>query len=135
MLYVLDSMHTRLDFQRWCQTYFSSAQHVWSFQVCVIILCMPLRVLYSPLGLLPLSDGWLKFFLMCYRKRHAKMQKEIEEACRDTRGVSPEEIQEGFGPVCQSTLPTKVNVKFVSIIRRWYLVDWLQVKVVPNYHA
>ncbi|XP_049821111.1 autophagy-related protein 16-1 isoform X2 [Aethina tumida] len=47
-----------------------------------------------------------------FRKRHAKMQKEIEEACRDTRGVSPEEIQEGFGPVCQSTLPTKVNVKF-----------------------
>ncbi|XP_044261809.1 autophagy-related protein 16-1 isoform X3 [Tribolium madens] len=46
------------------------------------------------------------------KKRFAKMQKEIEEACRDTRGVSPEELQEGFGPACQSTIPTKASVKF-----------------------
>lgn len=43
------------------------------------------------------------------------MQKEIEEACRDTRGVSPEELQEGFGPACQSTIPTKASVKFVRL--------------------
>ncbi|XP_064214098.1 autophagy-related protein 16-1 isoform X4 [Tribolium castaneum] len=47
-----------------------------------------------------------------FRKRFAKMQKEIEEACRDTRGVSPEDLQEGYGPVCQSTIPTKASVKF-----------------------
>jgi hypothetical protein len=49
------------------------------------------------------------------RKRFAKMQKEIEEACKDTRGVSPEDLQEGFGPASQSTIPTKVGVKFVSL--------------------
>ncbi|XP_076258920.1 autophagy-related 16 isoform X2 [Rhynchophorus ferrugineus] len=47
-----------------------------------------------------------------FRKRHAKMQKEIEEACRDTRGVGSEDYQEGYGPISQSTLPTKVHVKF-----------------------
>ncbi|XP_063906656.1 autophagy-related protein 16-1 isoform X2 [Zophobas morio] len=47
-----------------------------------------------------------------FRKRFAKMQKEIEEACRDTRGVSPEDLQEGYGPSCQSTIPTKACVKF-----------------------
>jgi autophagy-related protein 16 len=46
------------------------------------------------------------------KKRFAKMQKEIEEACKDTRGVSPEDLQEGFGPASQSTIPTKVGVKF-----------------------
>ncbi|RZC38066.1 autophagy-related protein 16-1, partial [Asbolus verrucosus] len=46
------------------------------------------------------------------KKRHAKMQKEIEEACRDTRGVSPEDLQEGFGPTCQPTIPTKASAKF-----------------------
>lgn len=49
-----------------------------------------------------------------HRKRYAKMQKEIEEACRDVRGVSPEDLQEGYGPVSQSTVPSKANVKFVS---------------------
>ncbi|XP_030756725.1 autophagy-related protein 16-1 isoform X2 [Sitophilus oryzae] len=47
-----------------------------------------------------------------FRKRHAKMQKEIEEACRDTRGVCGDDFQEGFGPISQSTLPTKVHLKF-----------------------
>nr|CAI5857817.1 unnamed protein product [Callosobruchus analis] len=52
------------------------------------------------------NDNFLK-------KRYAKMQKEIEEACRDTRGNSPEELTEGIGPLYhQSSLPTKVNVKY-----------------------
>ncbi|CAH1110989.1 unnamed protein product [Psylliodes chrysocephalus] len=50
------------------------------------------------------NDNFLK-------KRYAKMQKEIEEACKDTKG-SPEELTEGYGPLCTSSLPTKINVKF-----------------------
>lgn len=42
------------------------------------------------------------------------MQKELEEACRDTRGMSPEEIREGSGPVYQATLPSKPTQIFVS---------------------
>ncbi|CAH0559296.1 unnamed protein product [Brassicogethes aeneus] len=51
------------------------------------------------------NDNFLK-------KRHAKMQKEIEEACREPREVSPNTFPEGFGPVCQLTVPSKINVKF-----------------------
>nr|CAH7712383.1 unnamed protein product [Callosobruchus chinensis] len=68
------------------------------------------------------NDNFLK-------KRYAKMQKEIEEACRDTRGNSPEELTEGMGPLYhQSSLPSKVNVKYdahegeVSAVR-WSPVD------------
>lgn len=50
------------------------------------------------------NDNFLK-------KRYAKMQKDIEDACRETR-CSPEELSEGPGPMCQSLLPAKVNVKF-----------------------
>lgn len=45
------------------------------------------------------------------------MQKELEEACRDTRGISPEDLKEGAGPasVQQSAIPTKAAMKFVSV--------------------
>ncbi|KAH1013188.1 hypothetical protein HUJ05_012210, partial [Dendroctonus ponderosae] len=50
---------------------------------------------------------------VCYlRKRYAKMQKDLEEACRDASRVCSDDLQEGFGPLMQSTLPTKVAVKF-----------------------
>ncbi|KAJ8963936.1 hypothetical protein NQ314_005267 [Rhamnusium bicolor] len=51
------------------------------------------------------NDNFLK-------NRYKKMQKEIEEACKDTRGPSPEELVEGIGPLCEFTLPTRVVVKF-----------------------
>lgn len=56
----------------------------------------------------------------CFRKRNAKMQKELEEACRDTRGISPEELKEGAGPPIshQSAIPTKAAIKFVSLLKR-----------------
>lgn len=50
------------------------------------------------------NDNFLK-------RRYAKMQRDIEEACKETR-CSPEELTEGSGPMCQSMLPTKVNVKY-----------------------
>lgn len=50
------------------------------------------------------NDNFLK-------RRYAKMQRDIEEACKETR-CSPEELTEGSGPLCQSMLPTKVNVKY-----------------------
>ncbi|XP_046737886.1 autophagy-related protein 16-1 isoform X2 [Diprion similis] len=52
------------------------------------------------------NDNFLK-------KRQAKMQKELEDAARDTRGISPDrtslkECPAGFSP----SLPTKVSSKF-----------------------
>lgn len=67
------------------------------------------------------NDNFLK-------KRYARMQKEIEEACRDTRGNSPDELPEEAGPTFQSTLPTKVNIRYdahegeVSAVK-WSPVD------------
>lgn len=46
------------------------------------------------------------------------MQKELEEACRDTRGITPEELREGAGPPPrQSSIPTKATIKFVSLLK------------------
>lgn len=42
------------------------------------------------------------------------MQKELEEACRDTRGLSAEEATETGLPVVQAKLPTKAVLSFVS---------------------
>ncbi|XP_057655059.1 autophagy-related protein 16-1 [Diorhabda carinulata] len=50
------------------------------------------------------NDNFLK-------KRYAKIQKEIEEACKDARN-SPEELTEGCGPLCTSNLPACASVKF-----------------------
>lgn len=42
------------------------------------------------------------------------MQKDLEEACRDTKGLCGEELQEGYGPLTQSSMPAGVFVSFVS---------------------
>ncbi|XP_031338168.1 autophagy-related protein 16-1-like [Photinus pyralis] len=47
-----------------------------------------------------------------FRKKHAKVQKELEEACKDVRAVNMDDVQEGLGPMFTSALPTKVTVKF-----------------------
>ncbi|KAI4459506.1 autophagy protein 16-like [Holotrichia oblita] len=49
------------------------------------------------------NDNFLK-------KRSARMQKELEEACRDTRGVSPED--QLSGPAFRSPLPNNASIKF-----------------------
>ncbi|XP_071055414.1 autophagy-related protein 16-1 isoform X3 [Onthophagus taurus] len=72
----------------------------------------------------PLIRGTFDLF----RKRNAKMQKELEEACRDTRGISPEDLKEGAGPTYHSVLPTIAAIKFdahdgeVNAVR-WSPVD------------
>ncbi|XP_018564835.1 autophagy-related protein 16-1 [Anoplophora glabripennis] len=65
------------------------------------------------------------------RNRYKRMQKEIEEACKETRGTSPEQLVEGVGPpLCEFTLPTRITVKFdahegeVSAVK-WNPVDRL----------
>ncbi|KAJ8979204.1 hypothetical protein NQ317_016839 [Molorchus minor] len=69
------------------------------------------------------NDNFLK-------NRSKKMLKEIEEACRDTRGTSPEALVEGLGPLYQFTVPTKLTLKFdaheseVSAVK-WSSVDRL----------
>ncbi|XP_066141833.1 autophagy-related protein 16-1 isoform X6 [Euwallacea fornicatus] len=51
------------------------------------------------------NDNFLK-------KKFAKMQKDLEEACRDTKGLNSDDIQEGYGPLAQSTLPSGVFASF-----------------------
>lgn len=51
----------------------------------------------------------------CYRKRNAKMQKELEDAAKDMKGVSPDSFKES-GPVYSlNAIPTKPYIHFVSI--------------------
>lgn len=58
------------------------------------------------------GDVWFFF----YRKRQAKMQKELEDAVRDTRPISPDRssLKEGISGL-PTAVPTKVSVTFV----RW----------------
>ncbi|KAJ8919551.1 hypothetical protein NQ315_002173 [Exocentrus adspersus] len=58
------------------------------------------------------------------RNRYKRMQKEIEEACRETRGISPEQLVEGAGPLYQFTLPTKVVVKYDAHESEISAVKW-----------
>lgn len=53
--------------------------------------------------------------IVSYRKRQAKMQKELEDAARDTRQTSPGRLsmKEGMMGIA-ATVPTKVVLKFVS---------------------
>lgn len=52
--------------------------------------------------------------LSIYRKRQAKMQKELEDAARDTRPVSPDRssLKEGIAGL-PTAVPTNVSVTFV----------------------
>lgn len=49
-----------------------------------------------------------------FRKRQAKVQKELEDAARDTRPVSPDRssLKEGIAGL-PTAVPTKVSVTFV----------------------
>ncbi|KAK4880971.1 hypothetical protein RN001_004290 [Aquatica leii] len=51
------------------------------------------------------NDNFLK-------KKHAKVQKELEDACKDMKSVNMEDVQEGCGPLFTSALPSKVTIKF-----------------------
>lgn len=43
------------------------------------------------------------------------MQKELEEAAKDTRGLSPEKVKDADGTgFFSSSLPTNATIKFVS---------------------
>ncbi|KAL3278969.1 hypothetical protein HHI36_016487 [Cryptolaemus montrouzieri] len=61
-----------------------------------------------------LNDGTKKFVLSTFglfkRKKYYKVQKEIEEACRETRG-SIEDIPETYIPMQETTLPNKCVAK------------------------
>lgn len=49
-----------------------------------------------------------------YRKRQAKVQKDLEDAAKDTRAISPDRmsLKEGIIGI-PSSVPTNVAVKFV----------------------
>lgn len=55
-------------------------------------------------------------YVIFFRKRQAKVQKELEDAARDTRPVSPDRssLKEGIAGL-PTAVPTKVSVTFV----RW----------------
>lgn len=57
---------------------------------------------------------WLDFDFD-FRKRQAKMQKELEEAAKDTRGLSPETMKDNGSAFFTNALPTNATIKFVSI--------------------
>lgn len=64
------------------------------------------------------NDNFLK-------KRQAKMQKELEDAARDTRPVSPDRssLKEGVAGL-PTTVPTKVSVSFNAHEGEVYAVKW-----------
>ncbi|KAL2747935.1 autophagy-related protein 16-1 isoform X1 [Vespula maculifrons] len=64
------------------------------------------------------NDNFLK-------KRQAKMQKELEDAARDTRPVSPDRssLKEGVAGL-PTTVPTKVSVTFNAHEGEVYAVKW-----------
>ncbi|XP_065170258.1 autophagy-related protein 16-1 isoform X2 [Atheta coriaria] len=60
-----------------------------------------------------------------FRKRNAKMQKELEEACRDMRGLSPDDFRDGAGPIyVDSRVPTTASLKFDAHEGEVYAVKW-----------
>ncbi|XP_076751805.1 autophagy-related 16 isoform X2 [Xylocopa sonorina] len=68
------------------------------------------------------NDNFLK-------KRQAKMQKELEDAARDTRPVSPERssLKEGISGL-PTAVPTKVSVTFTAHDGEVYAVKWSPVE-------
>jgi len=55
-------------------------------------------------------------YISHYRKRQAKMQKELEDAARDTRPVSPDRLSLKEVAGLPTAVPTKVSVTFVRLI-------------------
>ncbi|XP_049940345.1 autophagy-related protein 16-1-like isoform X1 [Schistocerca serialis cubense] len=62
----------------------------------------------------------LKFF----GKRQAKLQKELEEAAKDTRPTSPDKLGEGAATVLENTLPTKLSTKIDAHEGEVHAVKW-----------
>ncbi|XP_067008650.2 autophagy-related protein 16-1 isoform X2 [Anabrus simplex] len=58
------------------------------------------------------------------RKRQAKLQKELEEAAKEARPISPERQREGSVPFFTSTLPTKVTARFDAHEGEVHAVKW-----------
>ncbi|TGZ51713.1 Autophagy-related protein 16-1 [Temnothorax longispinosus] len=58
------------------------------------------------------------------RKRQAKMQKELEDAARDTRPVSPDRLSLKEVAGLPTAVPTKVSVTFSAHEGEVYAVKW-----------
>lgn len=58
------------------------------------------------------------------RKRQAKLQKELEDAARDSRAISPDRLREGAGPFISNALPTKCTAKFDAHDGEVHAVRW-----------
>lgn len=55
----------------------------------------------------------------CFRKKYLKVQKDIEDACRDSSRDSFEEVSEAYNiPLQETMLPTKCVAKMVSFNSR-----------------
>jgi hypothetical protein len=55
---------------------------------------------------------------ICSRKKQAKLQKELEEAAKDTRTISPDRLKDvgAAGAFFATSVPNRALVKFVSIL-------------------
>ncbi|KYN14218.1 Autophagy-related protein 16-1 [Trachymyrmex cornetzi] len=58
------------------------------------------------------------------RKRQAKMQKELEDAARDTRPVSPDRLSLKEVAGLPTAVPTKISVSFIGHEGEVYAVKW-----------
>ena len=52
-----------------------------------------------------------------YRKRQAKLQKDLEEAAKETRALSPDRLKDvgAGGAFFATSVPNRALIKFVSI--------------------
>lgn len=70
---------------------------------------------------------------MCFRKRNAKMQKELEDAAKDTKGLPNIDLT-GCNAACMSaaatSVPTKPYIHFVSIAS---IVNWFDLRTITYF--
>ena len=77
------------------------------------------------------AGSFTYLFVLRFRKKHAKLQKELEDAAKDMRGISPDRLRECVGPVLiPGAVPSKPAVKFYAhdsevCAVRWSPVDHL----------
>ncbi|XP_043527692.1 autophagy-related protein 16-like, partial [Frieseomelitta varia] len=73
--------------------------------------------------------AFLMHTILKFGKRQAKMQKELEDAARDTRPISPDRssLKEGISGL-PTAVPTKVSVTFTAHDGEVYAVKWSPVE-------
>lgn len=53
-------------------------------------------------------------YFFYFRKKYAKVKKDLEDACKDVRGASMDDFHENAVPIYKCSIPSKATLKFVS---------------------